>query len=1632
MKNKLLKLGSIAFLSMVCLFSNATATKADTTAWNSSAYNTFCGYTDAGTPRVSYTVTAADGYSVTKHQGEWAMAGYNASTGWIDGMWIKSISINNESTGIYAGGTANINAHIHNKGWTGGVGNYVNGAVYHPYGWIEAVQLTASNNTSGDLGNYCYFQYRTRSHPVSWPYLVAAAGGDETALRANNPTAYPSWQTGQNIYKNGNSYVDFYGNMQGSVSPWADYEHFNMGINGNWAGTAGYSLPLEGIWIGLGEYPCNLYINPNGGTWAGATSTVQVGATATGTAIGAGDTVEIRHNPTRKGYTFVGWSASQVNTTASAATFNQAPANVVNAQLIFNPYNGFFRVDVGNQAAVTLTAQWVPNTLTIYYDENGGTFPSWATTYQVMNYNSAYNLSGTIPSRAGYNFMGWGTTANWTNARFGNSGTFYAQDWAKNVFDVDLGAGNHRVRLYAQWERTLHYNFKYYYGGSAGVDITFHNADSSKVITIPSEARGSNKSFNGSNDWSFRGFSEDSSPNAGIAIGSGTGSITVYANDHNRDYYASYQRNTVITYVDFADDTKKTRTSSNTSYMNWTAQTVDAGFSALTQNTMKYSETNVFGSKTKETWASRGWTISTAQNANPELYAGSYFTSNQNKTYYGLYQKGVTLSYNPNGGTVSKVNDSYIRYANAVDVANATRQEFAMPIPTWIENNVTRYIFGAWTNTQKGVNEDFSSVLVSGVRNTGNGIFRYTPLVSGTVYAAWTNKSDSTPYEPNVSISKEAVWNNPAGDNSAVDFDNLQNIDIDGIARVTIKVNISNRNNIGAKSIKVTDYFNTEMWDYYQDSTHKVNISKGSMARSGDTIIWSIPDNTTGTVTLTYYVKIKEIYWDVENSTNEYINKIPDLNSYLASLVDKSKNPGTVNNDNMYYCSSVAASKAYVWVDYKINSGMFAGTARQIHNATPYVVMRPVNWIPTLSLDYGIGIESDTNNIYKDLSSSYENTYFVKYNTKSSDSSDSTFRLYELSQIRRSYSYYQITNNLMDMRTAAKNQEVIDNYLGINNFRGNIWSNVTAEKLSLGFSAKTLIPVVSADNIRSGVTTNGFVYKTAALTSYDTVYATNQNGLKISVYPFIRTTNSKTGITYETTRDTNALKNKRIDLVIDASDPIITPPDSPDDPMRTEDEDGNEWTDSDGYMDINLVDKKTNPKPATKTLTFKFEDEVSGINSPDADTNDWINSSNQNVQITLERVDNDPIMIYDSGLIPSNQSDVVKVTYDTTSAMNKTGNVKVILDPTNDDILGHLRLTIKVIDNVSNYTVKTYDIYVFCLTGAVEISPTLPDYAQRTLELNRFANGELGFVKVSAGGYVDRTTLDFGAYLDKLYKDEYSKRQNFIADTVKTINGDYPYTDANNVGTSEDSTMTYLPYSMQVRTWGYTDDTLGGLKIKQVALNKYTQTVDNSILQEHLSDLIERYQGINQGESYAVESGSDYAIVGSILYTHPVMNGDNVISYVDMYEFGGETYYDDVLYPAYITLDGTKGITLTYKAAAPEIEETEDAEDEEKEAMDEGEDDEPKRKIVASVEDNTEIILSSWVQVGDGYLRPFMHYFYMPLEAEQKVSSAPYYVTLTSYKDSEKEIKHHVSVRLSFYNDLEAIHKHLETYIKDN
>lgn len=1352
-------------------------------------------------------------------------------------------------------------------------------------------------------------------------------------------------------------------------------------------------------------------------------------------------TVSISATPSA-GYYFSGWT----RTAGSDVTFNNSNASSTS-----------FTMPDDN---TTVQANAQPYVLSIYYHKNYGNDTSESTnTYMykdTRNYGEDYTIRET-PSRPGdYSFVKWSNSPTWGSGTK-CSGTKKTQDWATTAGGTGntLTNANRDIHIFAQWKKTITYTFAYWdgqQGQTVTANVEWHNADTSnKTMTIPSAALGNKK--RNEQTWTIKGFDKDNdkyrdSGNCDIAPNS---TVSISVNDKTRTVYAKYETNVVMTYVDYGTDEKITNTDKKTAYMNWnyTSHTTPE-FAIPNEHTMKYTEAtakckhsynssngddNSSSNYTRcklckqETWDALGWSLETESESKIAQKQGVSYTGhdNVNKTFYGRYSKDVTLTYDYNKN-VDNTTSFYTRNANAFDVSKATVQSFTLPLPTYKQNGVTKYSLGGWTGVKVSPNNDFNISSLGTYtnivgENDGNekaADFKYTPHVSETIYAAWTNQTAQTAIEPKVNVVKSVIWENPSSDNSSVDYDGLQNIDTDGNAVVTLDITVKNTNGYNVSDFKVDDYINTDMWTYKYDAhdtlggVNYINYSNDN----GSVHIELSSINSSATYQVKYTLQLKEPYWNVTEDTKLYTNKIPDVTKYLNSLTNKdaylkydsTKNynsvAGIVNYSNMYYCENQAAEQSYVKATYHIKNGRVRGTERQVHYATPYVVMRQVNWIPTT---HQIGIESDTNNIYHNIDSSYKNTYFVRYDTKGANS---TFRLYELSQLKRSYTTYQITNNLMDMKSVNKTQEVIDNSLGISIMNSINWSNTTSSKLSRGFKALDLLKISAANNVRSSVTTNGVIYPYGSLTTYDTDYATNQDGLKFSVYPFVRTTNSKQDKTFETARDTSKLADKRLDLTIDATDPIITA----DSNIKTKSDTYGEWTESDGYMDINLVNKATNPTATSKELTFKFEDKVSGVNSPYATSEDWINTSRDNVQVTLKRVDNEPKTIFDSNDTTSNDNKYVKVTYDSTNTMNKTGNVKVTLDPEDKNVLGHLQLTIRVYDNVGNWTEKTYDLYVFCLTGAVEITDSLPDYSIREYSLNQFRNGEMGVVKVSAGGYADRVTVDFGTYLDKLYRNEYDNyRGIFRNDNATTINGDYPNTDAKNIsGTDQDSTMTYLPYNLQVNTWGYTSDTLGGIELKEVNTKKTTTTIDNTALRGCLDELIERYQGIKNGKTYPVKEGSiesvKYAIVGSTLYTYPVMNGNTVRNYADKYELGGETYYNEILYPSYVTIDGTKGIDISYSTVEAD-----------------------NTKMSASVESTTEVSVTNWIAVGNSYFKPFKHYFYMPLGANKKASSDPYYVTLTEYKDSEKSFKHSVSIKLSFTNDNgTSIINDIKTYIKDN
>lgn len=96
---------------------------------------------------------------------------------------------------------------------------------------------------------------------------------------------------------------------------------------------------------------------------------------------------------------------------------------------------------------ITVYAKLTANTYTITYDLNGdgatGTFPN-----QLKTHGLAEKLSETVPTRVGYTFLGWGTTASATAASY-QPGDMYSVDgditlyavWEINKYTVTLPGG---------------------------------------------------------------------------------------------------------------------------------------------------------------------------------------------------------------------------------------------------------------------------------------------------------------------------------------------------------------------------------------------------------------------------------------------------------------------------------------------------------------------------------------------------------------------------------------------------------------------------------------------------------------------------------------------------------------------------------------------------------------------------------------------------------------------------------------------------------------------------------------------------------------------------------------------------------------------------------------------------------------------------------------------------------------------------------------------------------------------------------------------------------------------------------------------------------------------------------------
>lgn len=230
---------------------------------------------------------------------------------------------------------------------------------------------------------------------------------------------------------------------------------------------------------------------------------------------------------TRTGYDIItkGWFTTKTNEgtythhvdAIGDAVCTDTPAYVFNKNYKASEWST--KVLTQHTTDVYIYPHWRAHVLHVNYNTNGGVTSTGqsgiietATWYyddgKSGNPQRTYYLTNTVPTKAGYVFMGWGNTATWSQERYTrqianeSTGTKVAydntqaksvaktaQDWSK-FLGKDLTTGDQTVTFYAQWERVITYKF-YYYNDEANkayyyeggyqdcntASVAFHNDD---------------------------------------------------------------------------------------------------------------------------------------------------------------------------------------------------------------------------------------------------------------------------------------------------------------------------------------------------------------------------------------------------------------------------------------------------------------------------------------------------------------------------------------------------------------------------------------------------------------------------------------------------------------------------------------------------------------------------------------------------------------------------------------------------------------------------------------------------------------------------------------------------------------------------------------------------------------------------------------------------------------------------------------------------------------------------------------------------------------------------------------------------------------------------------------------------
>ncbi|MCQ2374828.1 MAG: InlB B-repeat-containing protein [Salinivirgaceae bacterium] len=490
----------------------------------------------------------------------------------------------------------------------------------------------------------------------------------------------------------------------------------------------------------------------------GTSTTVESNSAAFGSSISA------PANPSRTGYTFKGWSASNNGSTISS----------------------YGTVAVGGNKFYAI---WSPNSYTITLNNQSATTAGTASITEV--YGDSFSPSSiTIPTKTGYNFGGYYTAANGggtqcisatgvitvANTQFSANTTLYA-NWTVNEYTITLdraGATNGTDVVYETYGSkyaltsngtavtsiTVPTRTGYTFGGY----YTAANGGGTQVIGT-NGALPANTYFNASATlyakWTANSYTISYSLNNGTA-GSSAPTSALFDEVKNisnptKTFTMAYNANSTGATIGKTTDSKAasfagwTATGLASSALSGTASTNVTTSWTGTASTAQYfknlASTNGASVALTATWTAPTFTLpsisktgysckwNTAANGSGTNYeAGAAFTPSANdatnKTLYVIATANTyTISLNAQGGTQS-VNTLYLTYATKFATTNGGAAVTTITVPT-----KTGYDFdGYYTATNGGGTKYIDA--------TGKIVASNTATTANiTLYANWTAKT---------------------------------------------------------------------------------------------------------------------------------------------------------------------------------------------------------------------------------------------------------------------------------------------------------------------------------------------------------------------------------------------------------------------------------------------------------------------------------------------------------------------------------------------------------------------------------------------------------------------------------------------------------------------------------------------------------------------------------------------------------------------------------------------------------------------------------------------------------------------------------------------------------------------------